>query len=126
MFCIKAILGGVKCHKLWWHLVLGALLFAYSCKQANNDEGQKPTISDEITIALSGDAGIIVNKSNIIKVKESLNLTWKDIKRTAEATITTKQNREIKEWRIKDSKIAVLKDADTFEEDSVVFVFSKK
>jgi len=107
------------------YLALGALVFAFSCKQANNGGVQKPTISDEITITVSGDEGVTVNKLNIIKVKKSLNLTWKDIKKSAEATITTKENKEIKEWRLKDAKGAVLKDADTFEKDVTVFAVSK-
>ncbi len=79
-------------------------MFATGCKQANNSGGQKPAISDEITITVSGDEGVIVNKLNTIKVKKSLNLTWKDIKRSAETTITIKENKEIKEWRLKDAK----------------------
>jgi len=98
-------------------------MFAIGCKQASNSGGQKPAISDEITITVSGDDGVIVNKSNTIKVKKSS--TWKDIKQKAVEKITTKENKEIKEWRIKDAKGAILKDADTFEKDVIVFAVSK-
>ena len=117
--------GGVHYSKLWWCLALGALVFAFSCKQANNSGGHEPAISDEITITINGDEGVIVSKLNTIKVKKSLNLTWKDIKQKAVEKITTKENKEIKEWRIKDAKGAILQDADKFEKDVIVFAVSK-
>ena len=117
--------GGVKRYKLWWYLALGVLVFAYSCKQTNNGGEQNPTTSDDVTITIQGDEGVIINKLNTIKVKKSLNLMWKDIKRLAEATITIKENKEIKEWRLKDAKGAVLKDADAFEKDTIIFAVSK-
>ena len=100
-------------------------MFAYSCKQTNNGGEQNPTTSDDVTITIQGDEGVIINKLNTIKVKKSLNLMWKDIKRLAEATITIKENKEIKEWRLKDAKGAVLKDADAFEKDTIIFAVSK-
>ena len=45
-------------------------MFAIGCKQANNSGGHEPAISDEITITVSGDDGVIVNKLNTIKVKK--------------------------------------------------------
>ena len=96
--------GGVKRYKLWWYLALGVLVFAYSCKQTNNGGEQNPTTSDDVTITIQGDEGVIINKLNTIKVKKSLNLMWKDIKRLAEATITIKENKEIKEWRLKETQ----------------------
>jgi len=110
---------------LWWCLALGALVFAYSCKQANNGGEQNPTTSDDVTITIQGDEGVIVNKLNTIKVKKSLNLTWKDIKQKVVEKITTKENKEIKEWRIKDAKGAVLKNTDIFEKDEIVWCVSK-
>ena len=98
-------------------------MFVIGCKQANNGVGYEPTIPDEITITVSGDEGVIVNKLNTIKVKKSS--IWKDIKQKAIEKIITKEDKEIKEWRIKDSKGAVLKDADTFEKDVTVFAVSK-
>ena len=100
-------------------------MFAFSCKQANNAGEQKPAISDEITITVKGDEGVIVSKLNTIKIKKSLNLTWKDIKQKAVEKITTKENKEIKEWRLKDANGAVLKNADTFEKDEIVWCVSK-
>ena len=100
-------------------------MFAYSCKQANNGGEQNPTTSDDVTITIQGDEGVIVNKLNTIKVKKSLNLTWKDIKQKAVEKITTKENKEIKEWRLKDAKGAVLKNTDIFEKDEIVWCVSK-
>ena len=102
-------------------------MFAYSCKQANDgDLGQEkptPTPSNEVTITVQGDDGVIVKTPNTIKFRK--NSIWKDIKQKAIEKITTKENKEIKEWRIKDSKGAVLKDADTFEKDTIIFAVSK-
>ena len=109
--------------KLWWCLALGAFLFTFSCKQANTGRGHEPTISDEIIITVSGDVGITVNTLNTIKVKKSS--TWKDIKQKAIEKITTKEDKEIKEWRIKDAKGRVLKYTDVFEKDTIVFAVSK-
>ena len=109
--------------KLWWGLALGAFLFTFSCKQANTGRGHEPTISDEIIITVSGDVGITVNTLNTIKVKKSS--TWKDIKQKAIEKITTKEDKEIKEWRIKDAKGRVLKYTDVFEKDTIVFAVSK-
>ena len=124
-YVIKTILGGVKRYKLWLYLALGTLVFAFSCKQANNGGEQKPTTSDDVTITIQGDEGVIVNKLNTIKVKKSLNLTWKDIKQKAVEKITTKENKEIKEWRLKDAKGEVLKDTDTLKKDETVWCVSK-
>ena len=124
-YVIKTILGGVKRYKLWLYLALGTLVFAFSCKQANNGGEQKPTTSDDVTITIQGDEGVIVNKLNTIKVKKSLNLTWKDIKQKAVEKITTKKNKEIKEWRLKDAKGEVLKDTDTLKKDETVWCVSK-
>ena len=104
-------------------------MFAIACKQVSNSGGQKPsdeqnpTVSDEVTITINGDEGITVNKSNTIKVKKSS--TWKDIKQKAVEKITTKENKEIKEWRIKDAKGAILKDAYKFEKNEGVWCVSK-
>ena len=98
-------------------------MFAIGCKQANNSGGHEPAISDEITITVKGDDGVTVNKSNTIKIKKSS--TWKSVKQKAVEKITTKENKEIKEWRIKDSNGAILKDADKFEKDVIVFAVSK-
>ncbi|MGP1521364.1 MAG: leucine-rich repeat domain-containing protein, partial [Treponema sp.] len=103
-------------------------MFAFSCKQANNAGEQKPDApieSNEIIITVKGDDGVIVSKLNTIKVKKSLNLTWKDIKQKAIEKITTKENKEIKEWRLKDAKGEVLKDTDTFKKDETVWCVSK-
>ena len=125
-FVIKTIFeGGVHRNKLWLCLALGALTFAYSCKQANSGGGIEPIPSNEITITVKGDDGVIVNKLNTIKVNKSLNLTWKDIKRTAESIITFPNDKEIKEWRIKDAKGRVLLDADKFEKDEIVWAVLK-
>ena len=53
-------------------------------------------------------------------------MTWKDIKKSAEAAITTAQDKEIKEWRLTNADGAILKDADKFEKDSVVFAIHKE
>ena len=60
VFYIKTISRGVHRNKLWLYLALGVLVFAYSCKQANNTEEQNqnnPTKSNEITIIVKGDEG---------------------------------------------------------------------
>ena len=98
-------------------------MFAIACKQTNNGGGHEPAISDEVTITVKGDEGVTVNELNTIKIKKSS--TWKDIKQKAIEKITTKENKEIKEWRIKDANGTVLKDADTFEKDTIVFAVSK-
>ena len=98
-------------------------MFAYSCKQANNGGGHEPAISDEITITVKGDDGVIVNKLNTIKIKKSS--TWKSVKQKAVEKITTKENKEIKEWRIKDVNGKVLQDGTTFEKDEIVFAITK-
>ena len=76
---------GVKRYKLWLYLALGALVFAFSCKQANNTGEQKPAISDDVTITIQGDEGVIVNKLNTIKVNKSLNPTWLLLPKSASA-----------------------------------------
>ena len=98
-------------------------MFAIGCKQANNSGGQKLAISDEITITVKGDEGVTVKTPSTIKVKKSS--TWKDIKQKAVEKITTKENKEIKEWRIKEANGAVLKNADTFEKNEIVWCVSK-
>ncbi|MGP1438684.1 MAG: leucine-rich repeat protein [Treponema sp.] len=100
-------------------------MFAIACKQASNSEKQKPTELKEITITVKGDEGVTVNKLNTIKIKKSLNLTWKDIKNLAEATLTLKGNKDIKEWRIKGVNGKLLQDGTTFEKDETVFAITK-
>jgi len=102
-------------------------VFAFSCKQANDgDLGQEkptPTPSNEVTITVQGDDGVIIKTPNTIKFRK--NSTWKEIKEKIINKITTKKDKEIKEWRLKDAKGAVLKDADAFEKDTVIFAVSK-
>ena len=120
--------GGVHRNKLWLCLALGVLVLAIGCKQVN-DGGQNPSDpieSNEVTITVKGDDGVTVNKSNTIKIKKNLNLTWKDIRKLAEAKLILKENFEIKEWRIKDEKGKVLQDVTSFEKDEIVFAITKE
>ncbi len=101
-------------------------MFAFSCKQANSGEGQKPDApieTNEVTITVKGDEGVIIKDSKTIKTKKSS--TWKDIKQKAIEKIKTKENKEIKEWRIKDANGKVLQDGTTFEKDATVFAITK-
>lgn len=123
VFCIKTIFWGVYKYKLWWCLSLGALVFAFSCNQANDGGGQSSIESNEITITIKGDAGVEVKSPASFKVKTSSN--WKDIKEKAIKKIKTKENKEIKEWRLKDEKGAVLQDSTTFEKNETVFAITK-
>ena len=127
-FCLNKSnnMNWVYTYKLWWCLALGMTVFAFGCKQANDIKEPKLTISDEITINVKGDESVIVKNPNIIKIKKSLNLKWKEIKTLAEAKITLKENQKIKEWRVNNEKGLVLKDTDAFEKDTVVFVISKE
>ena len=100
-------------------------MFANSCKQASGGYEQGIVETDEITITVKGDEGVEVNKLNTIKIKKSLNLKWKDIKRSAEASLTLKQNKKVKEWRIKDEKGEVIAESRVFEKDEIVFVVTE-
>lgn len=115
------------CTKLWWCLALGVLVFAISCKQGNSggrQEKPNPPPSDEITITVSGDEGVVVKASNAFKFKKKS--TWKEIKEKAIDKITSKNNKEIKEWRLKDAQGEILKDVYKFEKDEVVFAVSQR
>ena len=105
--------------KLWWCLALGVLVFAFSCKQANNSGGHEPAISDEVTITVKGDDGVTVNKLNTIKIKKKS--AWRDIRQKAIEKITTKKNKEIKEWRINNATGELIREERTFEKDKVVW-----
>ena len=97
-------------------LCLFLVIFAISCKQTN--------LSDEvISITVTGDSNCIINKLNIVKIQKGF--AWKDIKKIAEATITVKENKEIKEWRLNDAKGEVIKDSKIFEKDETVWSVSK-
>ena len=97
-------------------LCLLLVIFAISCKQTN--------LSDEvISITIKGDSNCIINKLNIVKIQKGF--AWKDIKKIAEATITVKENKEIKEWRLNDAKGEVIKDSKIFEKDETVWSVSK-
>ena len=97
-------------------LCLLLVIFAISCKQTN--------LSDEvISITVKGDSNCIINKLNIVKIQKGF--AWKDIKKIAEATITVKENKEIKEWRLNDAKGEVIKDSKIFEKDEIVWSVSK-
>jgi len=85
--------------KLWWCLALGVLVFAFSCKQANNSGGHEPAISDEVTITVKGDDGVTVNKLNTIKIKKKS--AWKDIRQKAIEKITTKKTKKSKNGELK-------------------------
>ena len=101
-------------------------MFAIGCKQTNNNEGQRldnPKPSNEITIKVKGDEGVKIKEPFSFKVKKSS--TWKDIKQKAIDRITTKENKEIKEWRVKDEKGKVLQEGTTFEKDETVFAITK-
>ena len=101
-------------------------MFAFSCKQANSGEGQKPDApieTNEVTITVKGDEGVIIKDSKTIKTKKSS--TWKDIKQKVIEKIKTKENKEIKEWRIKDVNGKALQDDTTFEKDATVFAITK-
>ena len=104
--------------KLWLCLALGALVLAVGCKQANGRQSE----SNEMTIIVKGDAGVEVKEPNSFKVKKSSS--WKSIKQKAIEKITTKENKEIKEWRIKDESGEVITDSQIFEKDETVFVVS--
>ncbi len=97
-------------------LCLLLVIFAISCKQTN--------LSDEvISITIKGDSNCIINKLNIVKIQKGF--AWKDIKKIAEATITVKENKEIKEWRLNDAKGEVIKDSKIFEKNETVWSVSK-
>lgn len=101
-------------------------MFAIACKQTNNNEGQKldnPKPSNEITIKVKGDEGVKIKEPFSFKTQKSS--TWKDIKQKAIDRITTKENKEIKEWRVKDEKGKVLQEGTTFEKDETVFAITK-
>ena len=102
-------------------------MFAIACKQTNNNEGQKldnPKPSNEITIKVKGDEGVKIKEPFSFKTQKSS--TWKDIKQKAIDRITTKENKEIKEWRVKDEKGKVLQDGTTFEKDETVWAVKKE
>ena len=96
----KNNIGGC-CNKLWLCLALGALVFAIGCKQVNDgvQNPSDPIESNEVTITVKGDEGVTVNESNTIKIKKNLNLTWKDIRKLAEAKLILKQWQEMKVWK---------------------------
>ena len=60
-----------KHNKLLWCFVLGALLFANSCKQGNNSGLEEPIQLDEITITVKGDEGITLKKPNLFRVEKA-------------------------------------------------------
>ena len=105
-------------------------MFAFSCKQSKGGGEQKPTPtqtpSNEITITVKGDTACTISKLNEIKIKKSLNLTWKEIRILASSIITLPKNKEIKEWRITDANGEVLKDADKFEKDTTIWALSQE
>ena len=103
------------------------LVLAIGCKQVN-DGGQNPSDpikSNEVTITVKGDDGVTVNKSNTIKIKKNLNLTWKDIRKLAEAKLILKENFEIKEWHLNNADGTIIKDETEFKENATVFAVSK-
>ena len=104
-------------------LALGVLLFSFGCKQASKGEKGKPIPSNEITITVKGDAGLIVKTPNTFKVKKSSS--WQEVKKLAKSKVGLKENRNIKEWRLKNVDGKVLVDSDKFEKDEIVFAVSK-
>lgn len=116
--------GGIKSIKSLLYLALGLLIFSFGCEQANNGkQGGTPQPSGEITITVKGYHGFQVKTHGTFKVKK--NSTWQDIKYLAKSKITQKENKEIKEWRLKGINGKVLVDTDKFEKDEVVFAVSK-
>jgi len=101
-------------------------LFAFSCKQVKGGETPLPAPSNEITITVKGDTACTISKLNEIKIKKSLNITWKEIRLLASSIITLPKDKEIKEWRLTDAKGALLKDVDKFEKDTVIWAVSQK
>ena len=100
-------------------------MFANSCRQANNGykNQTKPTETNEITITVEGDAGVEIKKTNSFKEKKGI--TWNEIKEKAINKIITKQNKEIKEWRLKDENGEIIADSRVFEKNETVFVVTK-
>ena len=111
--------------RLLWYLAIIALMFVYSCNQSNDGGGQKnvPILSDEITITVKADEGVTVKEPSSFKIKKGK--FWKDFKKTAVEKITLNENKEIKEWRIKDSTGEVITEERSFEEDETVFAVLK-
>lgn len=118
--------AGVHVSKLLCILALGFLVFAFSCKQANNNEGENPDPinSDEITIMVKGDQYVEIKTPNSFKVKK--NEKWKDFKQEAIDKVIVKDNsKEIKEWRIKDASGELIRLNRVFEKDETVYVVTQ-
>ena len=111
-------------YKLWCYLALATILFAFGCKQTKGGETPLPAPSNEITITVKGDDGLIVKTPN--KVNAVKNDTWGKIKEKAIEKITKKDNFEIAEWKIKDANGTTLNDAYIFEKDETIFAVSKQ
>jgi len=86
---------------------------------------QEPAVEPEVIITVKGDAGCTIGQFKEIKVKKNLNLTWKNIKKSAEALITLNANKEIKEWRLTNADGAVIEESKTFAENATVFAITK-
>lgn len=102
-------------------------MFAIACKQTNNNEGQKldnPKPSNEITIKVKGDEGVKIKEPFSFKTQKSS--TWKDIKQKAIDRITTKENKEIKEWHLNDKDGELIREDRQFKENTTVFAVSKR
>ena len=108
---------------LFWSSALISLVFVFSCKQTNGGGGNEPTPSNEITITVQGDDGLVVATSNSFKVQKGQS--WQDFKDKATKKITTKNGKDIKEWRIKDINGDIVRNATIFEKDETVFAVSK-
>ena len=84
----------------------------------------KPAPSNEIIITVKCDDDLTVKTATTFK--DIKNNTWGNIKEKAINKITTKENFEIKEWRINDNKGQVLQDTYKFEKDEIVFAVSTR
>ena len=77
-----------------------------------------------ITITVKGDAGIELAPENTFTADK--NTKWGEIKTTAEAKMSVKENYEFVEWRLDSGTGEVLTDDKAFEQNTTVFAVSKK